>query len=156
MFLMTYTEIKKKNNKKYYYRVRTIRDGKKFKKKRIYLGVDLPEKELFEKENESDKKLAAGVKLKGLEKLKPKIVRILKKNKIKRAGIFGSYSKGKERLDSDIDILVDIPKNINLFDVVGIKFKLEDELGKKVDLIEYKLIRPELKKIILNEEIRII
>ena len=43
-----------------------------------------------------------------------------------------------------------------MFDVVGIRLELEDKLGKKVDLVEYKLIRPELKKFILNEEVRVI
>ena len=51
---MTYTEIKNQNDKKYYYRVRTIREGGKFKKKRIYLGRDLKGNELVAKEGEAD------------------------------------------------------------------------------------------------------
>ncbi len=91
-----------------------------------------------------------------LKKLKSKIVNILKKYKIKKAGIFGSFVRGEQKRNSDIDILAEIPMNINLFDFVGIKLELEDKLGRKVDLVEYKLIRPELKKIILDEEVRII
>ena len=91
-----------------------------------------------------------------IKKLKVKIVKILKKNNVVKAGIFGSYARGEQKKNSDVDILAKIPKKINLFGVVGIKLELEDTLGKKVDLVEYKLIRPELKKIILNEEIRII
>ena len=47
---MTYAEIKKINGTKYYYRVKSIRNGKKFMKKRVYLGVDLDKKKLSDKE----------------------------------------------------------------------------------------------------------
>ncbi len=55
---MVYTEIKEKNGKKYYYRVQNVRKGDKFKKKRIYLGVDLEEEILKNKEESADKELA--------------------------------------------------------------------------------------------------
>lgn len=93
---------------------------------------------------------------KELKKLKPKIVEVLKKYKIKKAGIFGSFVRGGQKKESDIDILAEIPKEINLFGIVGIKLELEDKLGRKVDLVQYKLVRPELKTTILNEEVRII
>lgn len=90
------------------------------------------------------------------EQIKKKIVNVLKKHNIKRVGIFGSFARGDYSKDSDIDILAEIPRKINLFDYVGIKLELEDKLKKKVDLVEYKLIREELKEQILNEEVRII
>jgi Fic family protein len=54
---MAHTEIQEKNGRKYYYRVKSIRDGKKVKKERVYLGADLTREELTKKENEADKKL---------------------------------------------------------------------------------------------------
>src|SRR3989344_4632398 len=54
---MVYTEIKEKDGKKYYYRVISQRKGKKVNKKRIYLGVDLDKKTIFEKEAQADKEL---------------------------------------------------------------------------------------------------
>lgn len=90
------------------------------------------------------------------EQIKKKIILVLKKYNVKKAGIFGSFARGDYSKDSDVDILAKIPKKINLFDYVGIKLELEDVLGRKVDLVEYPLIRPELKKQILSEEIRII
>jgi len=152
---MAYTEIKEINGKKYYYRVRSIRNGKKFKKKRIYLGKDLPKEELSLKEKKADEKLNIEKKSKVLDKLIPKIRRILKKNKIKKAGIFGSYVRGEEKKGSDIDILVEPPKGIG-FGFVGIQFELENSLGKKVDLVTYKYLSPYLKKKILKSEVRII
>ena len=38
---MAYTEIQRKKGKKYYYRVKSIKEGKKVRKKKIYLGVNL-------------------------------------------------------------------------------------------------------------------
>jgi len=91
-----------------------------------------------------------------LKILKTKIVRILKKYGIKKAGLFGSYARGEQKIKSDIDILVEVPKDIDLYDFVGIKLELEEATGKKIDLVKYKLIRPELKKNILESEVRIL
>jgi len=54
---MAHTEIQERNGKKYYYRVKAIREGEKVGKKRIYLGVNLDKKELKKKEKEADRKL---------------------------------------------------------------------------------------------------
>ena len=91
-----------------------------------------------------------------LQKLKPKIVKVLRRNGIKKAGVFGSYATGKQKKGSDIDILAEAPKGINLYDFIGMKQDLESVLGKKVDLITYKGIRPELREEILASEVRIL
>jgi len=54
---MVYTEIKEKGNKKYYYRVKSVRKGKKIGKQRIYLGANLKKQEIKEKEIKADKEL---------------------------------------------------------------------------------------------------
>ena len=88
--------------------------------------------------------------------LKQKIVKILKEHGVRKAGIFGSYARGEANENSDIDILVEFDKNISLFDFVGIKLELEDNLKRKVDLTEYKVIKPRIKRQILNEEVKIL
>jgi len=90
-----------------------------------------------------------------IKKIKSKIVKVLQKHGVTRAGVFGSYARGEEKKNSDIDILIEPPKGIGL-EFIGIKLDLEDELGRRVDLITYKGIHPLLKKRILKEEIRII
>jgi len=151
---MTYTEIKERNEIKYYYRVRSIRIGKKFRKQRIYLGKDLLKKNLILKEGEADKKL--NIKnLRALNKIIPKIRRILKENKIKKAGIFGSYVTGRFNKKSDVDILIKYRRGLG-FGFTGIQLDLEEKLGKKVHLVTYKSIHPKLKKQILKEEVKII
>jgi len=90
-----------------------------------------------------------------LKEIKSKVKKVLKKHGVVRAGIFGSYARGEQKKNSDIDILIQPPKGIG-FGFVGIQFELEDELKRKVDLLSYRAIHPLLKKRILNEEIRII
>ncbi len=155
---MVYTEIRNINGKKYYYRVISIRKGNKISKKRLYLGSEISDSELIKKEKIADEKLLSK-KIKSnkeIERIKFKIINILKKNKVNRAGIFGSYSRGEQKKDSDVDIVVNIDdKNMSLLGFIGLKMKLEDVLNKKVDLIEYSAIKPLIKNRILNEEIKI-
>lgn len=89
------------------------------------------------------------------KKIKTKVLRVLKKYGIKKAGIFGSYARGEQKKNSDVDILIQPPKGIG-FGFAGIEIELEEILGKKVDLISYKGISPYLKERILSDEVRII
>ena len=91
-----------------------------------------------------------------IEQIKHKILPILKIYNIKKAGLFGSLVRGELQKDSDIDILVEINEDISLLDFVGIKLEIEEELGRKVDLIEYSAIKPVLRDNILKEQMAII
>jgi uncharacterized protein len=91
---------------------------------------------------------------KELKKIKPKIIRVLKKHNIARAGIFGSYAKGKQKKSSDVDILIEF--NDSLLKLVRLERELKNETNMKIDLLTYKGIHPLLRERILNEEIRII
>ena len=93
-----------------------------------------------------------------IEKMKPKIIEVLKKNGVKKAGIFGSYARGEQKKDSDIDILIEVKRGVkfSLLDLIGLELELKKRLRKKVDLLTYNGIRPYLKDRILSEEVRII
>ncbi len=54
---MVFTEIIERNGKKYYYRVKSVRKKGKVEKERVYLGVDLDKKDLFNLEEKADKEL---------------------------------------------------------------------------------------------------
>ena len=90
-----------------------------------------------------------------IESIKKKAIPVLRKYKITKAGIFGSYARGDYKKNSDIDMLVQPPKGIG-FGFIGIQFELEKKLKKKVDLISYRAIHPLLKERILKEEVRIL
>lgn len=87
-----------------------------------------------------------------IEDLKRKVLPILQQYGVKRVGLFGSCVRGEMREDSDIDILVEIEKDISLLDFVGLKLEIEEMLGRKVDLVEYNAIKPLLRERILKEQ----
>ena len=155
---MAYTEIKKRNGRQYFYRVMSVRKNQKVSKKRIYLGINLSKTSLLFKEKGADELLRAQKKkkqLNALNRLILKIKRILVKNNIKKAGIFGSYVRGEQKKDSDVDILIKPAKGMGL-KFFGLQLKLEEKLGRKVDLVSYNAIHPMLKEQILKEEVKII
>jgi len=91
-----------------------------------------------------------------IEEIKGKILSILKRYKVKRAGIFGSVVRGEENKESDLDILVEIVGRMSLLDFAGLKLELEEALGQRVDLGEYSKIKPMIKEQILSEEVSIL
>ena len=68
----------------------------------------------------------------------------LKKRGVKKIGIFGSYVKGKQRKNSDIDILIEFEK-IDADNFFYVLFLLERIFKKKIDLVIEKDLKPELK-----------
>ncbi len=88
---------------------------------------------------------------------KKKVVPILKRNKVVKAGIFGSFARGEAKKKSDIDILIEVKaKKFSLLDLVGLELELKEKLKRKVDLVEYSTIHPLLKERILREEVPIL
>lgn len=91
-----------------------------------------------------------------VKEIKRKATPILKKNGVVKAGIFGSYAKGTQKRDSDIDFLVKFEKGKSLFDLVGLKMELEDSLKKKVDVVTYNSLHHLIRESALKEEIKIL
>lgn len=87
-----------------------------------------------------------------LEDLKKEIVPILQKADVKKAALFGSYVRGDHSKESDIDILVELPEEATLIDLVGVKQDMEEKLNKKVDVVTYNGISPLLRESILNNQ----
>jgi predicted nucleotidyltransferase len=70
-------------------------------------------------------------------------------------GVFGSYVRGEQRRQSDIDLLVDIIRQISLLELVGAEIYLSEVLGSKVDLVPKRDVREELREAIFSEAIAI-
>lgn len=75
----------------------------------------------------------------------------IKNYKVKSLSIFGSVARNEANSESDIDILVEFTELTTLDMYMDLKFYLEDFLGKKVDLVELKTLKPQLKKHIEKE-----
>ena len=81
---------------------------------------------------------------------------VFNKYGIEYAGLFGSYARGEDRKESDVDILVRRgTKSLSLLDFVGMKNEISDILNKKVDLISEKAIVPYFKEHIFKDLISI-
>ncbi len=68
-------------------------------------------------------------------------------------GIFGSYVRGDQTSQSDIDVLVEFDHGADLFDFVGLSQFLEERLSCKVDVVPLSSLREEIKAYVLKEAI---
>ncbi|MFN2340877.1 MAG: nucleotidyltransferase family protein [Halanaerobium sp.] len=86
------------------------------------------------------------------------IIEFLKKNRstlnkfgVKRIALFGSYVKNEANNNSDIDLLVVFRAGEKTFDnFMDLKFYLEDNLNKDIDLVTNDALKEELKADILG------
>lgn len=91
-----------------------------------------------------------------LEELKPRLIPILQKHQVSKAGIFGSMATGMAKKTSDLDILVEFSGEKSLLDLVALKLDLEAEVDRKVDVLIYRSLHPLLRDRVLQEEVRVI
>lgn len=90
---------------------------------------------------------------KQIEEIKKQINDTLRIYKISKAVIFGSTAKNLSTTDSDIDILIESPRELTLFKFIELENKLSSILNKKVDLVEYSMIKSQIKDKILSHQI---
>ena len=76
-----------------------------------------------------------------------------KKYNVTEIGIFGSYINNTQSETSDIDILVEFEKAIDLIAFVNLKNHLSSLFGKNVDLVMKKALKPKISERILKEVI---
>lgn len=65
--------------------------------------------------------------------------------------VFGSVARGTERIDSDIDFLIDLPADTGLFALGGLRRDLEDLLEAPVDVVPADGLKPEVRARIDSE-----
>ncbi|MDZ7304150.1 MAG: nucleotidyltransferase family protein [candidate division KSB1 bacterium] len=78
---------------------------------------------------------------------------VRQKYKAEVKGLFGSFVRGEEKGESDIDLLVDFEEHADLFDYVGLGLFLEEKLKRKVDIIPQRALREEIKANVLREAV---
>jgi hypothetical protein len=71
---------------------------------------------------------------------------------ITELGIFGSYVRGEQRLESDLDVLVELerPPRISLIGLVELEAHLSELLGVKVDIAIRQNLKPRIGRDILR------
>jgi predicted nucleotidyltransferase len=89
------------------------------------------------------------------EKTREEVLSLLSQNKsnlenrfkVRRMALFGSYARGDQRSDSDVDILVDIDPSVGL-EFVTLAEQIEQLLGLPVELVSRRAIKPNKLKYI--------
>ena len=74
---------------------------------------------------------------------------------VDRLALFGSTVRDAARADSDIDILVSFNGPATSERYFGVQFFLEDLLGRPVDLVTVKALRPELRRFVEREAVHV-
>lgn len=69
----------------------------------------------------------------------------LKDQPVRKAYLFGSYSRGEQDITSDLDLLVELEDHVGLYKFVAIQIGLESLLGTKVDLVSENGLSPRLR-----------
>lgn len=74
---------------------------------------------------------------------------------VTRLALFGSMARDAARADSDVDVLVSFDGPATSSRYFGVQFFLEDLLGRRVDLVTDKALRPELRPYIEREAVHV-
>ncbi len=71
---------------------------------------------------------------------------------VKRAYVFGSFSRGDARADSDLDLLVDLDRTKPFgLGFIDMQLKLEDLLGRKVDVVTRRALSKYIEPYVLKD-----
>ena len=89
-----------------------------------------------------------------IQTLKDNTTELRNRYRVHRIALFGSYARGDQREDSDVDILVDFDPSIGL-GFVSLAEELERLLGVSVELVSSRAISPRMKKAIEEDLIEV-
>lgn len=90
-----------------------------------------------------------------IETIHASLVELKQKHRVKSIFLLGSVARGEEKLESDIDLFVDLEDGADLFDLIAIGNTLEEKLKRKIDIVSRKALRKEMKDLIEREAVRI-
>ena len=79
---------------------------------------------------------------------------ILREAGVVRSSLFGSVARGEARPESDVDLLVELPGDRDMFDFMDLEEKLGAALGKKVGMLTFRSIHHLLRDRILKSKCR--
>jgi len=85
------------------------------------------------------------------------IVNHLKSLKPLKIAVFGSYARGENKVDSDLDVLVHLNYSypVSLLDIAHVSQNLSEALGISVDIVTEKSLSPYLRPYIEKDLIYI-
>ena len=82
---------------------------------------------------------------------KQQLNKMCKENSISYLALFGSYARGEETFESDVDLLIDYSDSKSYFDHVRIERRLEELFNRNVDLVTRRSLHPYIKDYVYND-----
>ncbi len=79
------------------------------------------------------------------------ILEVARRHGACRVRVFGSYARGQQTPNSDIDLLVELEPGRDLFDLVELKQELERRLRRRVDVLTEQSLSPYIREAVLRE-----
>ena len=76
---------------------------------------------------------------------------VCKHNDISYLGLFGSYARGDNTEDSDVDLLVEFKKPKSFFDLADIEEEFQKIFNAHIDLVLRKTLKPRVKPYIMKD-----
>jgi predicted nucleotidyltransferase len=79
----------------------------------------------------------------------------LRRRGVQHAAVFGSVARGKARVDSDVDILIDLDptRPMGLFEYAALKLYIDALFGGAADVVNRKTLKPLLRDTIMREAV---
>lgn len=79
------------------------------------------------------------------------ILEIAGRHGVRGVRLFGSFLRGQQKPDSDLDLLVEFESGRDLFDLIELKQELESRLHRRVDVLTEKGLSPYIREEVLRE-----
>jgi|CXWJ01.1.fsa_nt_gi predicted nucleotidyltransferase len=73
-----------------------------------------------------------------------------------KIAVFGSYARGEETKESDIDLMVELKVNMGLFEFAELREDLAEKLKMKVDLLTFNTVKNPLRKKYIEKDLTVI
>lgn len=74
---------------------------------------------------------------------------------VRELALFGSFARNEARPESDVDLLVAFERPIGLFTFAELQLRLQDVLGRSVDLVTEQGLHPALRDRVTREALRV-
>ena len=88
-----------------------------------------------------------------LQSKRDEILRIAAMHGAHNVRVFGSVARGEADEKSDVDFLVEMESGRSLFDLGGLLIDLENLLGRHVDVVTERGLKPRIRTRVLNEAV---
>lgn len=88
-----------------------------------------------------------------LRQHRDQILEFAKKRGAQNVRVFGSFARGEEKKESDLDLLVCMQDGRDLLDMIAFIEDIKNTIGRDVDVIDERGLRPYVKDKVLSEAV---